>query len=415
MKLINIIPFLLAMCLLASCSSGDDEPEVIVPQDATLTLSVAPGSVLTKSSLRDTNTKKNESAETQKGEATIHNICAALFKEDGGLLTSSYVDYGSEGSETPDTIRISAKSITKYTYVILVNVGNRSFSTLEKLKEETFALKDIRVDNQPMCSQFMEITLNAGANYIGSKEVFKDAPVDAKFHSTSPVSVYRTASRIDFEKIGVIWSDENAADLQKANARFRLKRVYATQVKSHTYLSDRSFSDHSVELKDGAAGLTYLHGKKEAHSDDSYTPGNYLESLNLFDPAEGGEAVIISPGGSMTSEEINGKKAWRCYVTENTENGIKLPTTLILKGDILPETDDEPILKDRYFFIRLKDMKDTQGKELAGVIRNYVIRISATISGKGSGDEEYRENAFATVTVTPDDWSVEEEQHEGVN
>ena len=135
----------------------------------------------------------------------------------------------------------------------------------------------------------------------------------------------------------------------------------------------------------------------------------------MFDPAEGGEAVIISPGGSMTSEEINGKKAWRCYVTENTEDGNKLPTTLILKGDILPETDDEPILKDRYFFIRLKDMKDTQGKELAGVIRNYVIRISATISGKGSGDEEYRENAFATVTVTPDDWSVEEEQHEGVN
>ena len=51
---------------------------------------------------------------------------------------------------------------------------------------------------------------------------------------------------------------------------------------------------------------------------------------------------------------------------------------------------------------------------LAGVIRNYVIRISATITGKGSGDEEYKENAYVRVTVTPEEWSVET-QHEDVN
>lgn len=405
MKPIYIAPFLLALCLLASCSSGDDEPEVIVPQDATLTLSVAPGSVLTKSSPRAT-----AAVETLAGEAKINNICAALFKEDGSLLTSSYVDYapGAGESKTPDTIRISAKSITKYTYVILVNVGNKSFSTLEKLKEETFALKDIKVDNQPMCSQFKNITLDPGANYIGSEDVFKDAPEGAKFHSTSPVSVCRTASRIDFEKIGVTWSDENATDLKKANARFLLKRVYATQVKSHTYLTDRSTGDQSVEVKNGTDGLSYLDGKESGSA-------SYLETLNLFNPLEDAESVIISSGNSIESEEINGGKPWRCYVTENTESGLTLPTTLILKGDILPETGEEPILKDRYFFVRLKDMKDTQGKTLPGIIRNYVIRISATISGKGSGDETYRENASAIVTVTPDDWSVEETQHEGVN
>ena len=405
MKPIYIAPFLLALCLLASCSSGDDEPEVIVPQDATLTLSVAPGSVLTKSSPRATT-----AVETLAGEANINNICAALFKEDGSLLTSSYVDYaaGAGGSKTPDTIRISAKSITNYTYVILVNVGNKSFSTLEKLKEETFALKDIKVDNQPMCSQFKNITLDPGANYIGSEDVFKDAPEGAKFHSTSPVSVYRTASRIDFEKIGVTWSDENATDLKKANARFLLKRVYATQVKSHTYLTDRSTGDQSVEVKNGTDGLSYLDGKQSGSA-------SYLETLNLFNPLEGAESVIISSGSSIESEDINGGTPWRCYVTENTESGLTLPTTLILKGDILPETGEEPILKDRYFFVRLKDMEDTGKNKLPGIIRNYVIRISATITGKGSGDETYRENASAIVTVTPDDWSVEETQHEGVN
>lgn len=404
MKSIYIAPFLLALCLLASCSSGDDEPEVIVPQDATLTLSVAPGSVLTKSSPRATT-----AVETLAGEAKINNICAALFKEDGSLLTSSYVDYapGAGGSKTPDTIRISAKSITNYTYVILVNVGNKSFSTLEKLKEETFALKDIKVDNQPMCSQFKNVTLKPGANYIGSKEVFTEAS-EEEFISKESIKVYRTASRIDFEKIGVTWSDENATDLKKANARFLLKRVYATQVKSHTYLTDRSTGDQSVEVKNGTDWLSYLDGKESGSA-------SYLETLNLFNPSEGAESVIISSGNSIESEEINGGNPWRCYVTENTESGLTLPTTLILKGDILPQTGEEPILKDRYFFVRLKDMEDTGKNKLPGIIRNYVIRISATISGKGSGDETYRENASAIVTVTPDDWSVEETQHEGVN
>lgn len=408
MKPIYIAPFLLALCLLASCSSGDDEPEVIVPQDATLTLSVAPGSVLTKSSPRATT-----AVETLAGEAKINNICAALFKEDGSLLTSSYVDYSleEEESKTPDTIRISAKSITNYTYVILVNVGNKSFSTLDKLKEETFALKDIKVDNQPMCSQFRDVTLKPGANYIGPQDVFTNAPADATFLNESAVKVYRTASRIDFEKIGVTWSDENATDLQKAKARFRLKRVYATQVKSHTYLTDRSTgnNDNSVEVKDGTSGLTYLDGKESSST-------SYLETLNLFNPLEGTEPVVILNNGSIEVKEINSdNNPWRCYVTENTENDITLPTTLILKGDILPETGEEPILKDRYFFVRLKDMEDTQEKMLPGIIRNYVIRISATITGKGSSDEEYRENASAIVTVTPDNWSVEETQHEGVN
>lgn len=409
MKPIYIAPFLLALCLLASCSSGDDEPEVIVPQDATLTLSVAPGSVLTKSSAPGTKTDEVQPGETQQGEAKINNICAALFKEDGSLLTSSYVDYssGEGGSKTPDTIRISAKSDTKYTYVLLVNVGNKTFSTLDKLKEGTFALKDIEVGNQPMCSQFRNVELKPGANYIGPQEVFTGA-LETEFINKESIKVYRTASRIDFEQIGVTWSDENATDLKKANARFRLKRVYATQVKSHTYLTDRNTSDNSVELKDGTDGLTYLDGKLP-NSD------SYLDALNLFDSADKTESFIISNESSTDIADINDGNPWRCYVTENTESGLTLPTTLILKGDILPETGEEPILKDRYFFVRLKDMEDTEKNKLSGIIRNYVIRISATISGKGSGDETYRENASAIVTVTPDDWSVEETQHEGVN
>lgn len=404
MKPIYIAPFLLAMCLLASCSSGDDEPEVIVPQDATLTLSVAPGSVLTKSSPRATT-----AVETLAGEAKINNICAALFKEDGSLLTSSYVDYtsGAGGSENPDTIRISAKSITNYTYVILVNVGNKSFSTLDKLKEETFALQDIRVNSQPMCSQFRKVELKPGANYIGSKEVFTEAS-EEEFISKESIKVYRTASRIDFEKIGVKWSDSDATDLKKANARFLLKRVYATQVKSHTYLTDRELNgnNYSVELKDGTSGLAYLHGRELG------TTG-YLETLNLFDSADKMGLDAISNGSTIESKDIGGKP-WRCYVTENTESGLTLPTTLILKGDILPETGEDPILKDRYFFVRLQGLLDDKGKEFVGIIRNYVIRISATITGKGSSDEEYRENASAIVTVIPDEWSVEY-QHENVN
>lgn len=404
MKPFNIILTMLALALLASCSSdSSDEPKVIVPQDATLTLSVAPGSVLTKSSPTKAGAEGTtpESPETKVGEARINNIFSALFKADNSLLTSAYVDYSTVNGETPDTIRISAKSDTPYTYVVLVNAGNQSSSTLDDLKTLTYKLQDIKVDNQPMCSRFMKIEqLKPGANYIGDTETFPNAPADAAFYSKSPIQVYRTASRIDFEQIEVDWSEADAADLKKANARFRLKRVFVTDVKASTYLVDQD-NDNSVEQK---TGVSYLNGRGADETD-------YLASLDLFTATD--NAPVIPFGGSYAPQ--NEAQKWQCYITENTEDAT--PTTIILKGDILPEKGDNPILSDRNFFIRLtKDnMTDTSGKKLQGVIRNYVVRIRATVTGKGSDDETYRDNAYATVRVTPDNWEVEETQHEGVN
>lgn len=404
MKPFNIILTVLALALLASCSSdSSDDPKVIVPQDATLTLSVAPGSVLTKSSPTKAGAEgtTSDSPETKVGEARINNIFAALFKADNSLLTSAYVDYSTAGEKTPDTIRISAKSDTPYTYVVLVNAGNQSYSNLDDLKKLTYKLQDIKVDNQPMCSRFMTINkLKPGANYIGEKNTFPNAPADA-FYGNSPIQVYRTASRIDFEQIEVDWSEADAADLKKEKARFRLKRVFVTDVKASTFLVDQD-NDNSVELPTTEA--IYLNGREEGKS-------GYLASLDLFAATD--NAPVIPFGGSYAPQ--NEAKKWQCYITENTEDAT--PTTIILKGDILPENGDTPILSDRNFFIRLtKDnMTDTSGKKLQGVIRNYVVRIRATVTGKGSDDETYRDNAYATVRVTPDNWEVEETQHEGVN
>lgn len=396
MKTINITPFLLALSLLVSCSSdGDDGPEVVVPQDATLTMAIAPGSILTKAA-------KSETPETKNGEKKINNICAALFKADGSLLTTAYVDYKDIPTETIlDTIRISAKSDTPYTYVILVNVGNQSFSNLDELKSKTHDLENIKVDNQPMCSRFMTITdqmLKPGANYWGPDKAFPNKPSGAGSLSEEAVNVYRTASRIDLEQISVSWSGDNAADLKEAKARFHLKRIYVIDAKNATCLADHSSTDASVELT--GEGRTFLHGREAGE--------NYFSGLDLF-PAVGENPVVIDADNSYVPAN-----KWQCYVTENTETSN--PTTLILKGDILE--GDTPILSDRYFFIRLENMKGTDANNtehlLAGVIRNYVIRISATITGKGSGDEEYKENAYVRVTVTPEEWSVET-QHEDVN
>lgn len=396
MKTINITPFLLALSLLVSCSSdSDDGPEVVVPQDATLTMAIAPGSILTKAA-------KSETPETKNGEKKINNICAALFKADGSLLTTAYVDYKDIPTETtPDTIRISAKSDTPYTYVILVNVGNQSFSNLDDLKSKTYDLENIKVDNQPMCSRFMTIKedmLKPGANYWGPDKAFPNKPSGAGSLSEEAVNVYRTASRIDLEQISVSWSGDNAADLKEAKARFHLKRIYVIDAKNATCLADHSSTDASVELT--GEGRTFLHGREAGE--------NYFSGLDLF-PAVGENPVVIDADNSYVPAN-----KWQCYVTENTETSN--PTTLILKGDILE--GDTPILSDRYFFIRLENMKGTDANNtehiLAGVIRNYVIRINATITGKGSGDEEYKENAYVKVTVTPEEWSVET-QHEDVN
>lgn len=394
MKTINITPFLLALSLLVSCSSDDDNgPEVIVPQDATLTLAVAPGSVLTKA----------KAGETQEGEAKINNMYAALFKADQTLLTSAYVDFSGQTGKTPDTIRISAKSDTPYTYVILVNVGNIKCSSIDDLMEKTYNLKDISVDNQPMGSKFLEIeSLKPGTNYYGKEEIFTNKPAEYSFYSKNNIEVYRTASRIDFEKISLKWSEADAGDLLQENARFCLKQVYVVDAKSTTYLADRKYGEnnYSVEITSDPA---YLHGK----------PGeDYLESLNLF-PREGDNTSAIITSGKEWNITEN---PLRCYITENTDK--TKPTMLVLKGDILHENTDEPILSDRYYFVKLLNLTgagdDDKGTVYPGVIRNKVIRISATITGKGSGDEEYKENAYVKVTVIPENWSVET-QHENVN
>ncbi len=392
MKTINITPFLLALSLLVSCSSDDDNgPEVIVPQDATLTLAVAPGSVLTKA----------KTGEPQEGEAKINNMYAALFKADQTLLTSAYVDFNGQTGETPDTIRISAKSDTPYTYVILVNVGNINCSSISNLMEKTYNLKDISVSNQPMGSKFLEIKrLEPGTNYYGKEEIFTNRPAECSFYSTSNIEVYRTASRIDFEKISLKWSEADAGDLLQEGARFRLKQVYVVDAKSTTYLADHKSGEnnYSVEITSDPA---YLHGK----------PGeDYLESLNLF-PREGDNTSATIPSDGVWDITEN---PLRCYITENTDK--TKPTMLVLKGDILHKDTDTPILSDLYYIVKTFTLIDSDNKETIypGVIRNKIICISATITGKGSGDEEYKENAYVTVTVTPENWSVET-QHEDVN
>ena len=391
MKTINITPFLLALSLLISCSSDDDNgPEIIVPQDATLTLAVAPGSVLTKA----------KAGEPQEGEAKINNMYAALFKADQTLLTSAYVDFNGQTGETPDTIRISAKSDTPFKYIILVNVGNINCSSIGDLMKKTYNLKDIRVSNQPMGSKFLEIeSLKPGTNYYGKEEIFKNKPAEYSFYSTSNIEVYRTASRIDFEKISLKWSEADAGDLLKEGARFRLKQVYVVDAKSTTYLADRKYGGNKYSVE--TCGSAYWHGK----------PGeDYLESLDLF-PREGDNTSATIPSDGEWNITEN---PLRCYITENTDK--TKPTMLVLKGDILHKDTDAPILSDRYYFVKLLNLIDSDNKETIypGVIRNKVIRISATITGKGSGDEEYKENAYVKVTVTPENWSVET-QHEDVN
>lgn len=392
MKTINITPFLLALSLLVSCSSDDDNgPEVIVPQDATLTLAVAPGSVLTKAT------------EPQEGEAKINNMYAALFKADKTLLTSAYVDFSGQTGDTPDTIRISAKSDTPYTYVILVNVGNIKCSNIDDLMRETYNLKDIRVDNQPMGSKFLEITsLEPGTNYYGKEEIFTNKPAKYNFYSKNNIEVYRTASRIDFEKISLEWSKADAGDLLQENARFCLKQVYVVNAKSTTYLADH-VQDGNINSVEITSDPAYWHGK----------PGDgYLASLNLFQREGDNTSATITSDGVWDITE----NPLRCYITENTDK--TNPTMLVLKGDILHKDTDTPILSDRYYFVKLLNLTgagdDDKGTVYPGVIRNKVIRISATITGKGSGDEEYKENAYVTVTVTPENWSVET-QHENVN
>lgn len=401
MKPIKSIFFLLAAALLPACSApGDEEPEVIVPQDATLTVSVAPGSVLTKSGLKST-TGEGGDPLMKPGEDKINNIFAALFRrEDSTLVSSAYVAYANVDGTTPDTIQVAAKSNTKYLYVVLVNVGKPAFTNMKELRELCMNLEDIRIDNQPMCSRFEEITdLKPGNNYIGPTDTFKDVPTEALYRNRT-LPVYRTASRIDVDHINLDWLEGDADDLKTEGARFRLKRIYVVDAKSAARLADLTVTtDNGVRYSVEWNENDYKHGRAEG--------SDYLPALDLYTLTPYNE-VILNPQETYSPPG----DPWQCYVTENT--GVK-PTMVILNGDILHKNEDTPILSNRYYFVPLKDMTDKEGKPLSGIFRNYVIRLMIKITGRGSSDETYRENAKAVVSINVDKWAVETQKETDVN
>lgn len=399
---------LLTVGLLASCSKDSDGPvEPEGPVDATITLSVFSG---TKPSGTKAATKADDTdGQVVGNEARINNLQIAIFKADGSLLAAHYEDYsGVAGTVLRDTIGVSAKS-GDYKLVVLANTGNINYTTLNELKEKTTELSTQSSDNLSMSSKCIAIKVAAGENYIGPSDGFGNK-VMTGYHQISQerIKVTRLVGRIDLESLEVDWSDDTSADLIAEQAGFKLKKIYIRAAKKESRVISGSETP-SIAAADWDlvewAGVPSLHGKRGVE--------NYLESLDLFFD-ETGENIAYH--GTKDFAPLS------CYVTENGNKAdIPDPTRIIIVGDITDNTG-ETILADRHYTIIVND-KDGNSQITGGgldsgfsyIRRNYVYHVSATITGKGSPDEERYNNASITSLVQAVPWQVIYEDHTDVN
>lgn len=398
---------LLTTGLLVSCSNDGGPAEPEGPVDATLTLSVFAGT-------RPTGTKAaSTKADDQVigNEAEINNLQIAVFKQDGSLLAAHYEDF-TQKEGLKDTIGVSAKS-GRYTLVVLANAGNVNYTKLSELKGETVKLSTQSSDNLTMSSKCMTVDIKAGENYIGPKDGFggKEIPSDAYFLKEERIKVTRIAGRIDMELLSVDWSDDTSGDLKKEGAGFRLKKIYVRDAKEESrIISGSETSDLTAadwELVEWE-GVPALHG-----NDQDENEAKYLPSLNLYPLSDGGDA-IIEFGDTKKFSPLS------CYVTENGNypEQVPAPTRIIVVGDII-DSKGETILSDRHYTIKVNDgNSEITGGGISNftyIRRNYVYHIYATITGKGSPDEESFSNSSITVLVQAVDWDVVYEKHPDVN
>lgn len=397
---------LLAAGLLVSCSKDDGPVEPEGPVDATITLSVFSG---TQPSGTRAATKADESdGQVVGNEARINNLQVSIFKLDGSLLASHYEDYSADFTGMRDTIGVSAKS-GRYILVVLANAGNVTYTTLSELKGKTTELSTQSRDNLTMSSKCITIDIKAGENYIGPKNGFGTKVMTGNPISEEKIKVTRIVGRIDLESLEVDWSEDTSADLMKEGAGFKLKKIYIRAAKKESRVISGSETT-AVGTADWElvewTGVPVLHGNRGEES-------NYLSALDLFHSEEG---TNIEYESSKTFDPLS------CYVMENGNDNTDVPdpTRIIIVGDIT-DSQGNPILSNRYYTIIVND-KDGNSQITGGGIdkfsyirRNYVYHVYATITGKGSPEEERYNNASITSLVQSVPWQVKYEKHPDVN
>lgn len=366
MKRNKIYILLLSGLLMASCSKEEQPSPTPGGEDALVTVSVAVDGVA----------KTKAEPETQPGdtkENAIKNLTVVFIDTVRNEVIGHTYKNVTDGETDNNKVTVALKTGT---YKMLVMANTKEVNSF------------VPADYYALIASLPEQGGEKGfvmSNIARNVEI-KAIDGDNKNVNVISEKVKRVVGRVDLSKLDVNWKDEDLKNID--GLEFHLTQVFLANVRPKSYLFDMmdwkfeaGTEKHPIEIKDGyLCGIEkYFHGGDIAErneKDDNLSKG--------FSPA-----TIIKPG------EKNTDLAHFYAMTNSDTKESEYPVILYIKGDLYDSKNDKPVLKNRYYRIKLAK----------GVQRNTIYKIEATIEGKGSPEPgDNKENAKMSVTIKVKTW-----------
>ena len=407
MKLKYLFLAMLATAGFISCSNEDDKVDPNATYDAEINVAVSPSTeVSTKASVADASTNGTT------GEQLVSRLTAFVFDASDKVVGVSDTTNTLNPTVNIDRIkRIVVKATesgTTYKLFIVANLHLNdaallSKSTLTEIQNATTtSLEDETESSLTMSSKVLSITVKGKKdirvypNYLmntdGTSILWGDEN-KASFESLNVennVKLVRLVARVQLESLGVAFVGGNLE-----NASFRLDSAYLVNVKS----SSKFVGD------DLTTGSAYWNGT-----------GNFtvIDKLIVNGGIQKGAPFVVKPkiilkSGNSTNNPYdftvtsNSANFLKAYIYENhiVEVSGTYNTRLVLKGLITLENGQS--LGETYYHITIKDVADADY-----VLRNTIYKVSVTITGTGSPNEDQKSdlNAGINAKVTVSPWKV---------
>lgn len=426
MKLRNLFLSTLAVCMFASCSKDDDGIQgPVEPVDASLSFA-ASAVVKTRASV-------GSDSDTKVKENIVRDLYVFIFKAPIGVEDASKMLLAGNGSVsatgegesvtsiehvivkvTPNMEDPTAASDDNFIAVLVAN-PSKGFvpSTLQDLRNATLtnSIENYKVSESylPMVSEELSIsglkpivknedgTTIHNENWVCGKNSVKYGTGENPPADLQKIPLTRLVARVQVEKI------INKIDEAYQGASFQLTNLSLVNVRPY------------ATMLGGKAGEQYEYVK-------GFESPNYKEYDEWIYPTFTGEALTESYKSALSSTyELNlsgetafggetGNEQFLGYTFANPADA-KYKTALLITGLFKRSADSKGEIKN--FRVILQD---TDLNEPVQIVPNNVYKLTVTITGEGSSNEDKIEsNAHISVEIEVLNWYVVDQKEIDVN
>lgn len=412
MKIKNIIWIFLAALSFASCTKdneGDNIPQE--PVDAVISLTAVASNQKTKA---DANT-------VGRMEDWIKSLNAYVFKNTTGELAGykrvEDLSLQSRISEI-DGILIKivpgadGKSTEQFTLVLLANIGDQTFNSLNDLKKATSLggkLADYKVGSSflPMVSEILTFTgvkkseKNPSGGYTTNNWVNDGGGTVAEIkNEATEVRLTRMVSRVEVDEVSI-----NLSGTDYEGSTFSLKTIALVNVRTGVDVLRQGIGSYVKGYQ--STGYNYIPVKDKGWWIPTTAAETYTTTLEPSLSQSYTFAGIAN--GEYTFDEYNASTnpQFFRYVFPNAKisAGAEYETGVVVGGIFKYQSGKEAL---KHFIVKLNDPNASD--KSPEVLANTVYKLKISIEGEGSEDENHpQETAGIKATITVKDWEVIEQ------